>query len=159
MSRPPRLHRVMDGPVCSPRLGSVHTLTTHTTEHTHFPKDTQKQLSLVFSSFVITAIPPPANLALVLSSGFTAVRKGLRKCLLQLHNYLLRTHHSCTIYFIYYFLSTTTIRTQTHAKKCRYKSTLQNLPCYTLLPLCPSSDSSKLKIVQFCWRECLHNKT
>lgn len=66
------------GPVCSPRLGSARTLATHTTERTHFPKDTQQQLSLLFTSFVIAVICPQANLALVLSCGFTAVRMGLR---------------------------------------------------------------------------------
>lgn len=50
----------------------------HTTERTHFPKDTQKQLSRLFSSFVIAVIPPQANLALVLSCGFTAMRMELR---------------------------------------------------------------------------------
>lgn len=37
--------------------GSAHTFATHTTACTRFPKDTQKQLSLLFSSFVIAVIP------------------------------------------------------------------------------------------------------
>lgn len=40
----------------------------------YFPKDTQKQLSLLFCSFVIVVIPFQANLALVLSCGCAAVR-------------------------------------------------------------------------------------
>lgn len=114
MSRPPRLQRVMDGPVCLPRLGvHTHTHNTHHRTHTHFSKDTQKQLTLLFSSFVIATIPPQANLALVLSCGLPAVRVELRnptaiKYLLLLPNSLLRTHHSGTIYFIYYYFYTHT---------------------------------------------------
>lgn len=63
-------------PVCLRRLGSTHTHTP-TPGCTHFPKDTQKQLSIPFSGFVIAIIPPQANLALVLSCGFTTERMGL----------------------------------------------------------------------------------
>ncbi|KAF3833730.1 hypothetical protein F7725_024934 [Dissostichus mawsoni] len=56
-------------------LSGVHTQThTPTPGCTHFPKDTQKQLSLPFSSFVIAIIPPQANLALVLSCGSARMR-------------------------------------------------------------------------------------
>lgn len=57
--------------VCGPH---AHTPTTHTRELIYFPKDTQKQLSLLFCSFVIVVIPFQANLALVLCCGCAAVR-------------------------------------------------------------------------------------
>lgn len=90
---PPRLRRVMDGPVCSPRLG-VHSHTPQNNTHTHFLKDTQKQLLLLFCGFVITVILHQANVASVPSCGFTAVRMkrthlAAIKCLLLLPRALL----------------------------------------------------------------------
>lgn len=55
----------------------IHTCTPENA-HTLFPKDIQKQLALLFSSFVTAIICPPASLAIVRSCGFTAVRMGLR---------------------------------------------------------------------------------
>lgn len=88
-----------------PFTHSQHTPQNNT--HTHSLKDTQKQLSLLFCSFVITVIPHQANLASARSCGFTAVRMEHRnpaaiKCRLLLPNSLLRTDHSGTIYFICY---------------------------------------------------------
>lgn len=78
-SHPPRLHHVMDGPCLFASSGvRAHTLAPHATERTYFPKDPQRQLELLFFSFAIAVICPRANLASVLSCGFTAVRMGLR---------------------------------------------------------------------------------
>lgn len=70
------------GPVCSPHLGLVHTPPTHSKEHIHFPKfqkgHSEAVITSILHSFVIAFISLWANLALVLSCGFTAVRMGLR---------------------------------------------------------------------------------
>lgn len=116
--------------------GSIHTH--HRTTHTHFLKDTQKQLLLLFCGFVITVILHQANVASAPSCGFTAVRvkrtnPAAIKCLLLLPRSLLWTDHSGTIYFIYHLKGNTLQGTPGSArtKTLQQQSTRENLPYST----------------------------